>query len=351
VTHTIVVRLDGMGDMVVSGPAVRAVVAGSSRVTVLAGPDGAPAARLLPGVDDVVLWSCPWIRADPPPVTRPDVTAVVDRLARVGADRALILTSFHQSALPSALLLRLAGVAEIAAISEDYPGSLLDLRLAPPPRQPEPLRMLAVAAAAGYPLPADDDGRLAIRLGLTEADIAPLADFPYGGGFVVVHPGVTAPARAYPNENWRDVVRALTRDGWTVAVTGSQPERSLTAELVAAAVGPGRAVDCGGRYDLEGLAHLLRSAAVVVAANTGPAHLAAAVGTPVVSLFAPVVDPVLWAPYGVPTVILGDQNAPCRGSRARSCPVAGHPCLTSVGADSIAAAVRTLAGRRAEVPA
>ena len=50
--------------------------------------------------------------------------------------------------------------------------------------------------------------------------------------------------------------------------------------------------------------------------NTGPAHLAAAVGTPVVSLFAPVVPAARWAPYGVPLVLLGDQQAPCRDTRA-----------------------------------
>ena len=66
--------------------------------------------------------------------------------------------------------------------------------------------------------------------------------------------------------------------------------------------------------------------------NTGPAHLAAAVGTPVVSLFAPVVPAARWAPYGVPSVLLGDQDAPCRGTRATDCPVPGHPCLASVTA-------------------
>src|SRR5206468_627103 len=85
-----------------------------------------------------------------------------------------------------------------------------------------------------------------------------------------------------------------------------------------------------GRLDLPALAATLRGAGVVVAGNTGPAHLAAAVGTPVVSLFAPVVPAVRWAPYGVPVALLGDQDAPCAGSRARVCPVPGHPCLADV---------------------
>ena len=78
--------------------------------------------------------------------------------------------------------------------------------------------------------------------------------------------------------------------------------------------------------------------------NTGPAHLAAAVGRPIVSLFSAVVTPVRWAPYGVPVELLGDQGAACRGSRATLCPVPGHPCLTGVApAQVVAAAERLLA--------
>lgn len=71
--------------------------------------------------------------------------------------------------------------------------------------------------------------------------------------------------------------------------------------------------------NLPELAAVLDRAECVVAANTGPAHLAAAVGTPVVSLFAPVVPVERWRPYGVPVVVLGDRTAPCRGTRARAC--------------------------------
>jgi ADP-heptose:LPS heptosyltransferase len=94
------------------------------------------------------------------------------------------------------------------------------------------------------------------------------------------------------------------------------------------------------------LAAVLDRACVVVAGNTGPAHLAAAVGTPVVSLFAPVVPAARWAPYGVPTVLLGDQHAPCRDTRARHCPVPGHPCLSGVSPADVVEAVGSLVGVR-----
>jgi ADP-heptose:LPS heptosyltransferase len=131
-----------------------------------------------------------------------------------------------------------------------------------------------------------------------------------------------------------------------VLVTGGPGERELTA-----AVAGSRGVDLGGATTLAGMAALLDGAAAVVVGNTGPAHLAAAVGTPVVSLFSPVVPAVRWAPYGVPTVLLGDQSAPCRDTRARECPVPGHPCLASVTPETVVGAVAALAGAPLEVPA
>jgi ADP-heptose:LPS heptosyltransferase len=62
----------------------------------------------------------------------------------------------------------------------------------------------------------------------------------------------------------------------------------------------------------------------------------------VVSLFSPVVPAARWAPYGVPVVLLGDQHAPCRDTRARQCPVPGHPCLANVGPAEVVAAVDSL---------
>jgi hypothetical protein len=55
-----------------------------------------------------------------------------------------------------------------------------------------------------------------------------------------------------------------------------------------------------------------------------------------------VVPPVRWAPYGVPHALLGDQDAPCRGTRARECPVPGHPCLAGVPSEDVVAAVARL---------
>lgn len=341
--RVLAVRQDNNGDVLLAGPAVRALAARAGRVALLCGPRGEAAARLLPGVAEVVVWRAPWIEPGHHPVDPADLAGQVDRLRALRLDEAVIFTSFHQSPLPTALLLRMAGVPRISAISEDYPGSLLDVRHRVAEDIPEPERALALARAAGYRLPAGDDGRLAVREPLPDT-----TDLTGTEPYVVVHPGATVPARAWPPERCAEAVEALTRAGHRVIVTGAPAERSLTAAVAGTA-----GHDLGGRTGFAELAGVLARASAVVVGNTGPAHLAAAVGTPVVSLFAPVVPAVRWAPYKVRHVLLGDQDAPCRDTRARDCPVAGHPCLSSVTADEVTAAVRAVAdarGRTGQLP-
>jgi ADP-heptose:LPS heptosyltransferase len=123
-------------------------------------------------------------------------------------------------------------------------------------------------------------------------------------------------------------------------VTGAPGETSLTSYVA----GPSceAVTDLGGRTSLAELAGLLASARCVVVGNTGPAHLAAAVGTPVVSLFAPTVPAVRWRPWRVPHELLY-ADVPCAGCRARVCPVEGHPCLGAVTVEDVVRAVDRLA--------
>jgi ADP-heptose:LPS heptosyltransferase len=333
-SRVLVARLDSLGDILLAGPAVRAV-AGSAKVTMLVRSGLGEAAEMLPGVDDVMEFDAPWVLFDPPPV-RP--RAIVDLISEVEArcfDAALVLTSFHQSPLPLALLLRMAKVPWIGAICDDYPGSLLDLRHRVADGLPESERNLTLASAAGFV--ADEKGaRLAVRGPLPDVS-ALVGSEPY----VVFHPGAAVPARRPTAAHSRAIVTALAAAGHQVVVTGSGDEATLTGFVAG-----GQASDLAGQLTLPELAGLLDGAEVVVVPNTGPAHLAAAVGTPVVSLFAPVVPAEQWAPYGVPRVVLGDQQAPCRNTRMRTCSVPDHPCLSSIDPRDVVAAVAKLQTHR-----
>lgn len=339
--RVLVARLDSLGDVLLAGPAVRAV-AERARVVMLCGPRGADAARLLPGVSEVIVWDAPWISDPPPAVDADHLDALVAQLRAARLAEAVILTSFHQSPLPLAMLLRLAGVPRISGASVDYPGSLLDVRLRPgedlPEDIPEPERALAIARAAGFP--SHDDGRLRIR------PVPEASELTGHDPYLVLHPGAAVPARQWPVEGFARAARLLTERGRRVVLTGGPGERLLTRAITREAPG---AIDLAGACSLPQLAAVLAGASAVVVGNTGPAHLAAAVGTPIVSLFSPVVPAVRWRPYGVPQRLLGDQEAPCRGSRARICPVPGHPCLAGVTPDEVVSAALELeaeSGRR-----
>ncbi|SNR92290.1 ADP-heptose:LPS heptosyltransferase [Streptosporangium subroseum] len=395
----LVARMDNAGDVLMAGPAIRAVAEGAREVVLLVGPHGRAVGEMLPGVSRVVEWRTPWIDPEPSPMTGPHALRLLRIIRDIAPEQALIFTSFQQSPLPLALLFKLAGTPRTAAICSDHAASLLDVRhvVDESVDVPEAERMLALVRAAGFDLPRGDGGALAIRGPLPE--VGYLTGPP---GYVVVHPGASVQARTWPATSWARAVQDLVRAGRRVVVTGGRGERALTARVAGGAgqhglsAGPafsgqwmsggptlvrgaaaddraltdgwveggpaltgghwekngssGRSItDLGGRTTFAELAAVLAGASAVVVANTGPAHLAAAVGTPVVSLFAPVVPAGRWAPYGVPTVILGDQQAPCRGTQARVCPVSGHPCLTSVSSDQVVEAVNRLVCAKEDV--
>jgi ADP-heptose:LPS heptosyltransferase len=331
------VRQDSLGDVLVTGPAIRALAAAGGPVTLLCGPRGEAAARLLPGVDQVLVHTAPWIDAEPPDVRAEECGELLGQVAALAPEEAVIFTSFHQSPLPTALLLRLAGVPRIAAISVDYPGSLLDVRHRVDDEIHEVDRALSLAEAAGFRLPSIDPGRLRVEAPAS----APVA---LDGPYLVVHPGASVPARAWHPAGWAELVGILTWRGRRVVVTGAPDEVELTARVAAGGEG---AIDLGGVLELGDLAAVLRGAAAVAVANTGPAHLAAAVGTPVASVFAPTVPPRRWRPWGVRHELLYVET-PCAGCRARECPVPTHPCVGQVEPIEVADALERLTSERRE---
>jgi ADP-heptose:LPS heptosyltransferase len=106
---------------------------------------------------------------------------------------------------------------------------------------------------------------------------------PGGGPLVVLQPGATDPRRRWPAESFAAVGDAVAQEGAAVAINGSAAE----APLVRAVIGHMRspALDLSGKLSLSGLCGLLEGAALMVSNDTGPLHLALAVGTPGVGVF------------------------------------------------------------------
>ncbi len=334
VRRVLAVRLDNLGDVVMVTPALRALRAAlpvGARLDLLASPAGAALAPLLEGVDEVHALSALWQDADGRlPLDPARELAVVERLR--GYDAVVVFTSFAQSPWPVAYAAYLAGVPVRVGVSKEFGGGVLTHRLvAPPDSQHQSDRALALLASVGVP----DRGR---HLSLTvPADAHDRAaevrrDTGLPDRYAVLAPGASCPSRRYDPARFAEAARGL---GMAVAVVGTEKER----ELVDAVTGPG-VVGLAGRLDVPALAALLAGARVALTNNSGGMHLADAVGTPVVALFAGTEDESQFAPRTVPARLLRVPT-PCAPCRSFVCPYA-HECLDVAPAE-VAAAVRQVA--------
>jgi ADP-heptose:LPS heptosyltransferase len=172
----------------------------------------------------------------------------------------------------------------------------------------------------------------AVRARLQRMGIAP--DQPW----LLLHPGASAASRRYPAGHWARALGLLARrTGLPLVITGSAAETGLVEEIRAGCGVPTHSL--AGKLSLGELGAALRLAAVALTNNSGPAHVAAAVGTPVVALYA-LTNPQ-HTPWHVRSRVLF-QDVPCRFCFKSSCPAGHHACLAGVAPERVADAVMDL---------
>jgi ADP-heptose:LPS heptosyltransferase len=156
--------------------------------------------------------------------------------------------------------------------------------------------------------------------------------------WILLHPGASAPSRRYPAEKWIAVIRTLaSRGAGALVLSGSAEELALIEQIRA---GCGVAVhSLGGRLDLGQMGAAIRLASVMVSNNTGPAHMAAAIGTPLVDLYA-LTNPQ-HTPWQVEHRLLFHDVA-CRYCYKSVCPQGHNDCLAKVDPLQVADAVCSL---------
>jgi len=276
--RVLAIRLDNLGDVLVTTPAIHAVRESlpDTAITLLASPVGAQAGRLNPDVDEVVVYNAPWM--DPwsrLPLDPAREMQVIAQLSAGRYDTAVIFSSFRQSPLPAAYLCYLAGIPLRLAASIDGSGSLLTTRHRHPERMMHEVeRGLDLVAAVGM---RTSDDRLVLRVpdeARGEIDGFVAVQRP----LVVVHPGCSMPARTYPWEQYVEVIDILVRDlGAHVVLTGGDDERPLV-EAILDRVQPwnsAQVTDAAGSLAFPAFCALVEAADAVVTNNTGPMHMAA----------------------------------------------------------------------------
>jgi len=338
------VRLDSLGDVLMSTPAMRALREGVAdrKLTLLGSPSGVAAAPFIPELDDVIVYEAPWMKAHETPASAADARIAATLAAR-RFDAAVIFTTYTQSALPAALLCHQAGIPLRLAHCRENPYRLLsDWVPEPEPAgmvRHEVQRQLDLVRKVGCrtgdiglsfaPRPGDAE---AARARLHALGILP------GQRWLLLHPGASAASRRYPADAWAAAIRLLARStGLPMVLTGSSAEVELVEGIRAACGVPTHSL--AGRLDLGQLGALLHMAAVAVTNNTGPAHIAAAVGTPLVDLYA-LTNPQ-HTPWRVRNRVLF-QDVPCRFCFKSTCQAGHHACLAGVAPERVLEAVASL---------
>ncbi len=204
----------------------------------------------------------------------------------------------------------------------------------------KPFGITADAEPGIFEVFAEDERQAQQALGAAGADPS--------GEFVVFHAGSSSVSKCWPKERFAALGR-LMRDRWGAAVVlvGDARHAGLGAEI-RRAVGEGCA-DLTGKTSLECLGAILRRAKVFISNDSGPVHLAAAVGARVVSIFGrndPGLGPKRWRPLGKGSVAL-QKDAGCVVCLADACPI-GFECLKALSVDEVFRAAARLAGRERE---
>ena len=339
------VRLDQLGDVVMTSPAFRAIKESipGCRVTLLTSPGGAEAARLMPFVDDVLTYEAPWMKATNNAADAASDRRFIERLRAASFDAAVVFTVYSQNPLPSALMCYLADIPLRLAHCRENPYHILTDWV----RDQEAEKFVCHATRRQLDLvnfigARTLDERLSISVPASariqiESLLQQLLDDSCER-WIVMHPGASASSRRYAPENYALVTRQLVEEmDCQVIFTGTASECSLIETIRAQAGVPSHSV--AGLLDLGQLAALLERAPLLISNNTGTVHIAAAVGTSVLDLYA-LTNPQ-HMPWRVPHRVLF-HDVPCRFCYKSICPEGHHDCLRLVSPTRVVTAAREL---------
>jgi ADP-heptose:LPS heptosyltransferase len=324
--RVLVVRPDNIGDVIMCGPALRALRAAApdAKLDLLASSAGAAVAPLLPELDGVLTVSASWQQLDPAAVPARDDRDLIDRIRDGGYDAAVILTSFSQSPWPVAYLCRFAGVPIRVGMSKEFGGAGLTHWVSSVPDGLHQVdRALETLHRVGVP---SGDARLSVSVPAS-AHAGARAVLRDGGvlpqeRYALLLPGASCRSRRYDPDRLAVVARLLAEAGLRPVVAGTAKEADLVARASAGVPG---AVPVVGRLEVPALAAMAAGSTVVVCNNSGGAHLASAVGAPVVVLFAGTEQQAQYAPRFTPAAVL-TAPTPCAPCRQLRCPY-GMECL------------------------
>lgn len=321
----LVIRLDNLGDVIMTGPALRALRQANpaAHITLMASPAGSQAVPLLPWIDDVITWQAVWQDiGEQLPVEPEKEYELVQRLSRQNFDAAFIFTGFAQSPHPPAYACYLARIPIRVGQTREFGGGLLSHWVRPLPDQTYQVkRNLHLLQSVG--IPAGDENlelRVPVRDQQRAADLLAACGITAGQPYLLLAPGASAASRRYDESRYAEVLRLITRQlSLPVVLVGSQQEAGRYPALERRAAVEALVHSLIGQTTVTELAALIRRAELVMCNNSSALHMAAAFQRPVVALFAGTEIPEQWVPTTAGTRVLNRPTA-CAPCYAFQCP-------------------------------
>ncbi|MCF2488134.1 glycosyltransferase family 9 protein [Dyadobacter sp. CY347] len=283
------IRADNMGDVIMSSPAIRALKETfGSRISLLTSKAGSLIVPYLDCIDDMIVSDLPWVQSKGSDSNA--LTANIDELRKRNFDAAVIFTVYSQSALPAAMLAYMANIPVRAAYARENPYQLLTHWLP----DPEPYQHISHQVQRDLDLVAQFGASTSndrLLLSIESAERASLHEklsaenIDAAKPYIILHPGVSEKKREYPSEYWIEAGKRIAEKyDWQIFVTGSAAEKDLT-ERVSEGIGQ-HAVSVAGLLSVGEFAALIEDAQCVISVNTATIHIAAAMQTPQVVLYA-----------------------------------------------------------------
>jgi ADP-heptose:LPS heptosyltransferase len=332
--RVLVLRLERIGDLVMALPGIAAIaaIAPGAEIDLVVGSWNAGLARTVPGIARVQTLDARWLARGSAASSVADIARLVRNWRRRKYDVAL---NFEPD-IRSNLLLGASGARWLAGFRSGGGGALLDVALDFDTRahtSANARRLVEAAfgrtAAASVSLSLPDEAVRAARSRLPPGLRGPLVGVHVSGGRAI--------KQWEPSRFAAVAARLIGEQGATIVLTGASGDR-LLVDQAKHGLQASRTVDLAGDVDLVVLAALLRELDLFITGDTGPMHLAAAVGTPVVAVFGPS-DPVRYAPAGPADRVVRAELpcSPCNRIRQPPERCVGHTpdCLAAVSGDRV----------------
>ncbi len=327
------IRLDAMGDLLMTTPAIQSLKEAlpGRKITLLTSEQGGQIASSIDLFDKVITYSAPWLKASGHR-TDPKVDfEMIERLSKEQFEGVVIFTVYSQNPLPSALMCFLAGIPLRASFCRENPYSLLTNWV----MEEEPDKLLRHEVRRHLDLVKHlgaSGENLKLSLNVDEESVSSLSRKLEGvcdlklSDWVVIHPGSTASSRRYSTSGFAEVADLIIENtNRKILFTGSLQEKAIVQEIQNKMNYSSE--DLSGLLSLKEMIALLFKSSLLISNNSGPIHMAAALGTPMVDLYA------LTNPQHTPWMVSNETlfyDVSCRFCYKSICPQGTNACLNNI---------------------